>query len=317
MSDGKKSTNNKMDGFISFTIFILFVFAAVFPFSLAQWSPQTLKDHPMYAGIPTIISLAFACVLLGGKFLGCRQGILVDRRNMMSLSKLQILIWTLLAVSGFITLAALKMANNIQNPLDVGIPETVWAVMGISTASFVGSPFLKNDNMKGDIKNDKGKPLDEEKKKLVLIDLNKDKEEDSGKKEARGSEVVNKYPWQANFSDLFRGEEIGNSEMPDLGKIQMFLFTIITSIAYAALIYNLIKMIPEKTPEIIALQHSPVITTNATLQLQLQGKISDAYDLPDISAGIAALLGISNAGYLASKSVPREVAPKSTEQEST
>ena len=307
MPDDKKGTINKMDGLISFIIFLLFVFAALFPFFLALRYPQILKDHPEYAGIPTIISLAFACVLVGWKFLHCRQGILVDRRNMMSLSKLQMLIWTLLAISGFITMAALKMAYNVQNPLDVGIPETVWALMGISTAAFVVSPLIKNDNFKSDPKDANGKKIPEN-EKLVL------KDSLEGNRDIKGTTVVNSEPWQSSFSDFFRGEEIGNSKGPDLGKIQVFIFTIITWISYAVLIYQIIKTTPEKTPEILNLQHSLNQTTNITIQQELQLKLSDrisnAFDLPDISVGMTALLGISNAGYLAYKSVPREEAPK-------
>jgi hypothetical protein len=288
------------------------VFAALLPFFLALQYPQILKNHPEYAGIPTIISLALACVLLGWKFLDCRQGILVDRRNMMSLSKLQMLIWTLLVISGFITMAALKMAYNVQNPLDVGIPETVWTLMGISTASFVGSPLIKNDNFKSDPKDATGKKIPASDKKLAL------KDSLEGNRDIKGTTVVNSEPWQSSFSDFFRGEEIGNSKGPDLGKIQMFIFTIIIWISYAVIIYHLMKIIPEKAPEILNIQHSLNQTTNVTiqqdLQLKLSDRISNAFDLPDISAGMTALLGISNAGYLAYKAVPREEAPKTGEE---
>ena len=70
------------------------------------------------------------------------------------------------------------------------------------------------------------------------------------------------------------GEETGNATKPDMGKIQMFYFTIILVITYALALIRTFK-----DPSLPAA-------------------------LPAISASMIALLGISHAGYLANKAVP-------------
>jgi hypothetical protein len=218
---------------------------------------------------------------------------------MMSLSKLQMLMWTILVISGFITIAAYKMANpTISNPLDIGIPETLWALMGISTVSFIGSPILKGNNIKG---NTPG--LTEDQKKLVLKE----------NQDLQGTAIVNKCPNQASFSDFFQGEEVGNSSDPDLGKIQMFIFTFISWGAYLLLLYQLINRLnPADVNHFVQNQVLFNQTTNTTLQQLYQQKMG-TFDLPDISGGMTGLLAISNAGYLAFKGVAREKPPKTQE----
>jgi hypothetical protein len=87
--------------------------------------------------------------------------------------------------------------------------------------------------------------------------------------------VTNKRSADANFDDLFRGEETGNAAVLDLAKIQMFYFTLILVLSYA-------------------------VSLGAML-ISAEAKISA---FPAFDAGMVALLGISNAGYLTDKAVP-------------
>ena len=83
---------------------------------------------------------------------------------------------------------------------------------------------------------------------------------------------------QANFSDLFRGEEIGNFMLIDMGKVQMFFFTLVVvftyGVAVAALLQNTIVL------------HAPL-----------------GVDFPPFSSTLNSLLGISHGAYLSVKSV--------------
>jgi hypothetical protein len=287
---------------LSGIIMALFLAAAIIPFALASLFPEFFKHHMVLIGVAVLSVLAIGCIGLGWIFANCRQGILIDRRNMISLSKLQIISWTLLVVSGFIMIAASKMAYGIPDPLNIDIPEALWAVMGISTVSFIGSPILKGNNMKPS-----NGINDNEKNKLALKD---------GQVVA-GTEVVNENAQKASFSDLFRGEEVGNFKLPDLGKIQMFLFTLMTWAAYALFIYELIIKIPENAPAVLDL-HAKLLSvaSNETLhqqiQMQLDDQIYNNFSFPDLSGGMTGLLAISNAGYLAFKALPRETAQGET-----
>jgi hypothetical protein len=80
----------------------------------------------------------------------------------------------------------------------------------------------------------------------------------------------------ASFSDMFEGNEIGNTAHVDLGKVQMFFFTVTVAVAYA------------------------VAVAKSIHDGQLYGA---EYVFPTLSSGMVALLGISNAGYLANKGV--------------
>ena len=81
---------------------------------------------------------------------------------------------------------------------------------------------------------------------------------------------------EAKLSDFFRGEEGGDFLKLDLSKVQMFYFTVIVIGAYAVALAN-------------------VFTTT-------QNAISS---LPTLDGGVVALLGVSHAGYLTSKAVPK------------
>lgn len=308
---------------------LLFLVIALLPFASFLRGP--LKSNSSLAFILILLYYSVLVVALG--FIVSRGNILaiiIDRRNMVSLSKLQMALWTILVVSGFVAIAALKNAFGIPNPLDIAIPETVWVLMGISTASFIGSPLLKNQNfnlpesmtkeienrVQDEVKkfkdNNSGKDPTDDEKKTIRADIEKKVMEefktDSGvtdEKKLIGTEIANKDPKDASIFDIFRGEEIGNFRLPDLGKIQMFLFTIIVWAAYAMLVYQIITRMTVDEKIINALVINAT-STNATLADLSMNKLSGMTNFPDISGGMAALLGISNASYLAYKGIPRE-----------
>jgi len=73
---------------------------------------------------------------------------------------------------------------------------------------------------------------------------------------------------------MFQGDEIGNTMNVDLAKLQMFFFTVIAALAYLILVFRNLR-----TPD------------------------QDLGSLPVLSDGVVYALGISHAGYLASKGV--------------
>jgi hypothetical protein len=97
-------------------------------------------------------------------------------------------------------------------------------------------------------------------------------------KKKEGLLKVNEKPQQAVLGDLFQGDEIGNYQLIDLSKVQMFFFTLAVLVAYGVALAGLLD-------DRVAL-FNPI-----------------GVDLPAFSASLNALLGISHAGYLAVKSV--------------
>jgi hypothetical protein len=92
-----------------------------------------------------------------------------------------------------------------------------------------------------------------------------------------GLVVTMTHPDLASFRDMFEGEETGNSTEVDIGKVQMFYFTIIVVLAYAMAIGN------------------------SFYTLAPNARVSG---LPVLAEGIIALLGISHASYVAYKAAP-------------
>jgi hypothetical protein len=78
---------------------------------------------------------------------------------------------------------------------------------------------------------------------------------------------------------MFEGDEVGNTAHVDLGKVQMFYFTLVVAIAYVAALWKVIS------------------DSDGTL---LYGA---NFSFPAFSQGMVGLLGISNASYLAYKGV--------------
>ena len=203
------------------------------------------------------LALLFAFILIiGNGITGKWSGALIDDRNKISLSRLQSVLWTVLVLSAFLT-AALTNINFVGAiaGLQIALPQQLWILMGISLSSLIGTPLIHN------YKKDK--------------DLPPDQQVDNDRVESKGLMMVNKNKNFAQWRDLFCGEDVGNRNNLDLGKVQMFCFTLLLVFAYAVALG--------------ALFNSPTHAITV---------------FPALDDSVIALLGISHIGYLANKAVP-------------
>src|SRR5687768_2065041 len=76
---------------------------------------------------------AFAAVA-GHGVTGFARGVLIDERHRVTLGRLQMLIWTVLVLSAYLTAALANIGRGAGSPLSVDIPSELWLAMGISTA---------------------------------------------------------------------------------------------------------------------------------------------------------------------------------------
>ena len=90
-----------------------------------------------------------------------------------------------------------------------------------------------------------------------------------------GSIHKNEKPEDANWADMFRGDEVSNYKTVDVSKVQMFFFTIAIVFTYGVMIWLSL------TPEALS---------------------AASYEFPAFSGSMNALLGLSHAGYLVVKS---------------
>lgn len=203
-------------------------------------------------------------IVAGHGVTGLWHGLLIDGRNKMSLARLQMLLWTLLVLSGFLSAALYNIATGQGDPAAITVPPDLWLLMGISLTSLVGSPLIVNAK--------KARPADDEEAHRTLEAL---KRQVKSRVKMVGQVVVNEQAEDAHWSDIFRGGEAGNAAHLDLGKVQMFCFTLILVLTYGAAL--------------------------AAMFSSAEGKIAA---LPGLGSGIVFLLGISHIGYLANKVLP-------------
>ena len=223
------------------------------------------------------IVVLFLFVLIAGQGItGRGLGFLIDSRNKMSLSQLQISIWTIVILATYIAVVLSRVVHpdlGYEQAFKVALPKELWMLLGISLTSMVGSPLILSGKKTT-------KPDTNERKKtvasLVTMGSRTKPTEEDDKKASFGTLMVNDNPQQAQIADLFRGDETGNAAHLDISKVQMFLFTVILVIVY---IFG--------------------------LEAAFAGLISDENAaFPALDSSMITLLGISHAGYLSYKAVP-------------
>src|SRR5215217_3327844 len=88
--------------------------------------------------------LAVAIVLIGHGITGRFEGFLIDSRNKMSLSRLQLILWTIVILPALLAAAVFNFSTEVEDPLNITVPPEVWGLLGISAGSLVGSGIIKS-----------------------------------------------------------------------------------------------------------------------------------------------------------------------------
>jgi len=167
--------------------------------------------------ITFLIALALLILEFGliGRALRNRWiGILVDSRNVMSLSRLQMCGWTLLVLSALLVGAAFNVP--LHTPVDVGVstPPELIAAMGISAASLAASPAL------------------------LSLKTGQTPTDTTLQTQSRSGAVATNVTIQdASWTDMITGDEVGNAATADLGKIQQLLVTLLLLGIYGVMVW--------------------------------------------------------------------------------
>ena len=217
-----------------------------------------------------VLALIGLFFLITGKVITGRVlGIFINERKLMSLSRFQLVVWTGLIVSGFFVIALERIHSAVAaQPLAIAIDWQIWALLGISTASFVGTPLL-NGNKKS---KEPERKTDRVKKTATRFNEHADDVE----RNRQGILYGNSSIAFARFTDMFQGDELANAQLVDVAKLQLFFFTVVVAIAYGTQLFQLI----------------------AYGDLDVSG-----IRLPVLQDGLLALMGVSHVGYLGAKGV--------------
>ena len=325
------------------------------------------------------------------------DGILIDSRNKISLSRLQLVLWTLVVLSAWTTLALHRVIPVLQGrllasdtqlvdevagilagtgetgeaerqragalveqitgqpldaaagddirptlyaPLDIGIPQEILVALGISLASLAGAGLIKTNQATNEVGRGQevatartesalaraadmnstlesmqhsahslemmmsagpesldADPVDDATRaaaeaRLAALETElraarasaarantRAAELTAAQSQAVGDLHANTAAAEARWSDMLRGDSIANFQFTDLGKVQMFLFTIVLVFSYAALVWSVMSM------------------PQAAQVLQVVPSMS----LPAFSDSLVITMALSHGGYLATK----------------
>ncbi len=135
-------------------LLLLAVAAAVAIFVPRHWGVGTPTDHTrarMWAFF-IVLPLMLAIAVVAGHMVSSQwpgppeswrcKGVFVDDRNRMSLSRLQMFLWTMLLVGGLWTAVLANVGTGQPAPFEVVLPEQLWWALGLSTASLLGTPLI-------------------------------------------------------------------------------------------------------------------------------------------------------------------------------
>lgn len=218
---------------------------------------------PHWAGYVFLIIgalLAGGLALVGQLINGRPAGVFIDNRNRLSLSKLQAAAWTVIVISAFATAAAYSAETATDytsvQALDIQIPGQLLMAMGISATSLAATPALLSL-----------------KSSQTAAPTSISALPDGAS--AHGKLVVHDTADAASWSNLVTGDEVGNAQSPDLGKIQQILITVVLLGCYTAYVFASFN--------------------------DIRGQITQ---LPAIDESFVWLLGLSHASYLAYKAAP-------------
>jgi hypothetical protein len=219
--------------------------------------------------LPCIAAIVVLLVCLGLAKIGRLAGVLVNPQNLMSLSRLQTVLWTILILGFFSALALVRLAHgDTDHPLAIAVGSDLWGLLGISSASLVGTPLLLS------MRRDRTPVNPEKASEQAAASLGETVQDI--KRDAAGPLYQNASPRDARFSDIFEGDEISNTHLVDLAKAQMFVFTVISALVW---------------------------TVAAAHLLSGDAAFASGLALPSLPPGMVTLLGVSNAGYLVNKLV--------------
>ena len=216
-----------------------------------------------FAAITLILALLM--IQIGRAIVGLPFGILIGELNVISLARFQMAVWTILILGAYMTQAFARIRKGDgMDALNVAIDPHLWILMGISTTSLVAAPLILNT--KKDEEPDGGV--------VAKTAVAAGETEGDVSTNRQGIVYANSVKSDARLPDMFQGDEIGNTTHVDLAKVQMFYFTVVSAVVFfAAVLHNLVA------PN------------------------GDLTTLPVLSEGFVAILAISHAGYLGSKSV--------------
>lgn len=260
------SNGKPLSGFLTAVILILLT---------ALMVPAAWFLPPAWNFIALMVLMLLFMITLGVRISGRPAGILINERNLISLSRFQLVMWTIIILSAYLTAAIGRIHGGaIGDALAIGLDPKLWALLGISTTSLIGTPLLQSTK-----KAQNPDPKEVAKTETALAAKGDPEPKEVIADNSQGVLYANADIKDAAFSDMFEGDEVGNTAYVDVSKVQMFFFTIVAGLSYGMDLFQWVA---------------------AKGYVPADPKTQAAFPL--VSGGLVAILGISHAGFLMNKS---------------
>jgi len=179
-------------------------------------------------------------VVVGWGIVGRPDGILIDSRNRVTLSNFQLVVWTLVLVTAYggAFLTNLLAGADPVDALNISVPPELWAVLGVSGASYVTAKTIRAGQ---------GKSTTGPQAAAV-----------TGMTE-KGRLIVRDDAAKANWGDMFTSDLASDALHTDISKVQMFSFTVLLATGYTAAVVNLLVNASSPVTQLPALNSAVVI----------------------------------------------------------
>jgi hypothetical protein len=198
--------------------------------------------------LATLFLLAGALALIGIAVNHRWDGVFIDGRNKISLSRTQLICWSTLLVSALFTAGLANSALMDQTPLAITIPASIWALLGLGSFTAVASPLILERKTLAPTPPSIAAASNALKTVQAL----------SAVPIARGSVMQKMAPADARWIDLVLGDE-SDAAFVDISKVQKLAFTALLLVIYGAGLFSnfamsgSVKHFPDVDPGFVAL----------------------------------------------------------------
>lgn len=131
--------------FIAFAALVVMVFMCL---KLPVWRDAAHPENSIWlAQLAWLITVLCLIVFLMAVSVGVTQrplGFLINERNLMSLTRFQMVFWTVIILSAFFVVALDRVVSKKELPLEIAVDQKLWALLGISLTSLVGTSLINS-----------------------------------------------------------------------------------------------------------------------------------------------------------------------------
>ena len=232
------------------------------------------------------VAASLACI---GMAAGRPESTFIDNRNRMSLSKFQVMLWTVAIFSALLGASCFNAGDPVADAtkiIGVVVDPKLWALLGISITAAVGAPLALSG--KGSRTASGPELADTQRNLKAMTGVPIDHIQNEGHVLVKADQA------DARWSDLVRGDDVGNGDMIDFSKVQQLYFTLLTLLIFG-----------------LSVAKEFTAFANAAAKLAAHLKVKDAAghpvmqavieQLPTTDSGFLGLLAASGAGYLVYK----------------